>query len=79
VQTHVVKIDPLSGAAHFYLGEALSRFDRLPDAFASYERATELEPTNWRAWKGAGMVLDRMGRSADAAPFYRRARDAQRG
>lgn len=77
--THVVKIDPSSGAAHFYLGEALSRFDRLPDAFASYERATELEPTNWRAWKGAGMVLDRMGRSADAATFYRRARDAQRG
>jgi len=77
--THVVKIDPSSAAAHFYLGEALSRFDRLPEALAAYERATELEATNWRAWKGAGMVLDRLGRSADAATFYRRARDVQRG
>ena len=77
--THVVKIDPSSAAAHFYLGDALSRFDRLPEALAAYERATELEATNWRAWKGAGMVLDRLGRSADAATFYRRARDVQRG
>jgi hypothetical protein len=29
--------------------------------------------------KGVGIVLDRMGRPADAATFYRRARDAQGG
>lgn len=74
----VVKHDPLSGPAHFYLGEALSKLDRLGEALEAYHRAAELEPDNWRAFKGVGIVLDRMGRPAEAAEFYRRARDGQR-
>jgi Flp pilus assembly protein TadD len=77
--SHLVKINPLSGPAHFYLGEALNKIDSLQDAYLAYERAAELEPENWRALKGVGIVLDRMGRPADAATFYRRARDAQSG
>lgn len=75
----VVKLDSLSGPGHFYLGEAMSKLDRLGEALEAYHRAAELEPDNWRAFKGVGIVLDRMGRPAEAAEFYRRARDGQRG
>jgi superkiller protein 3 len=75
----VAKVDPHSAQAHFYLGEALNKLDRLDDALAAYQRAAELEPENFRALKGVGIVFDRMGRPADAATFYRRARDAQGG
>jgi Flp pilus assembly protein TadD len=75
----VVKHDPASGQAHFYLGEALSKLDRLGEALEAYHRAAELEADNWRAFKGVGIVLDRMGRPTEAAEFYRRARDGQRG
>ncbi len=75
----VVKHEPASGQAHFYLGEALSKLDRLGEALEAYHRAAELEADNWRAFKGVGMVLDRMGRPTEAAEFYRCARDGQRG
>jgi Flp pilus assembly protein TadD len=76
---NVARLTPQSAAGHFYLGEALNKLDRLDEALAAYERASDLEPGNWRALKGVGIVLDRMGRPADAAAFYRRARDAQSG
>jgi tetratricopeptide (TPR) repeat protein len=75
----VAKLDLASAQAHFYLGEALNKLDRLPEALEAYQHAAELEPQNFRALKGVGIVLDRLGRPADAAAFYRRARDAQGG
>ena len=75
----LVKLDVASAQTHFYLGEALNKLDRLPEALVAYEKAAELDPVNWRALKGVGIVLDRMGRPADAAAYYRRARDAQGG
>ena len=75
----VARLDPRSSQAQFYLGEALSKIDRLEGALGCYQRAAELEPGNYRALKGVGIVLDRMGRPGDAAEFYRRARDAQGG
>ena len=66
--------DPL---AHFYLGEALNHVDQLAAALAAYERATLLDPSGWRAFKGVGIVLDRLGRPTDAAVAYRRMREAQ--
>lgn len=69
---------PHHAQAHYYLGEALNHADRLEEAKASYKKAAELDPENWRALKGIGIVLDRLGRSADAAPWYRRAREIQR-
>lgn len=69
---------PDDAVAHYYVGEVLNHSDKLQGALAAFERAAELEPDNWRALKGVGIVLDRLGRSAEAAPFYRRSRDAQR-
>lgn len=63
--------------AHFYLGEALNHVDQLAGALAAYERATKLDPANWRAYKGVGIVLDRLGRPADAAVAYRHMREVQ--
>ncbi len=63
--------------AHFYLGEALNHVDQLAAALTAYERATRLDPGNWRAFKGVGIVLDRLGRPSDAAVAYRHMREAQ--
>jgi Flp pilus assembly protein TadD len=63
--------------AHFYLGEALNHVDQLAAALQAYERATRLDPANWRAFKGVGIVLDRLGRPTDAAVAYRYMREAQ--
>lgn len=72
------QLAPESAITHYFVGEALNHTDKLPGALAAYERAAELEPDHWRALKGVGIILDRLGRSTEAAVFYRRARDAQR-
>ncbi len=71
-------LSPENATAHYFIGEALNHTDDLEGALAAYQRAAELEPDHWRALKGVGIVLDRLGRSGEAAVFYRRARDAQR-
>jgi len=68
---------PDDSLAHFYLGEALNHVDQLAAALQAYERATQLDPANWRAFKGVGIVLDRLGRPTDAAVAYRHMREAQ--
>ncbi len=73
-----VALVPDNATAHYFIGEALNHTDDKKGALAAYERAAELEPDNWRALKGVGIVLDRLGRSTEAAPFYKRAREAQR-
>lgn len=74
----VVATDNTIATAHYFLGEALNKTDDLAGALTSFQRAAELEPDHWRALKGVGIVFDRMGRPSEAAPYYRRARDAQR-
>jgi Flp pilus assembly protein TadD len=73
-----IALEESNASAHYFMAEALNHTDDLAGALASYERAAALEPDHWRALKGVGIVLDRLGRSAEAAPYYRRARDAQR-
>ena len=73
-----VAADPSRGDAQYYLGEAYNHIDDLPAALVAYEAAATLQPTNMRALKGIGIVLDRMGRPAEAAAAYRRARDSQK-
>jgi Flp pilus assembly protein TadD len=68
---------PDDALAHFYLGEALNHVDQLAPALAAYERATVLDPGSWRAFKGVGIVLDRLGRPTDASLAYRSMREAQ--
>jgi Flp pilus assembly protein TadD len=69
---------PDHAVAHYYIGEALNHIDDKQGALEAYQRAAEIEPDHWRALKGVGIVLDRLGRSSEAAVFYRRAREAQR-
>ena len=69
---------PESAVGHYHLGEALNQTNDAQGALAAYRRATELDPQFWRAHKGLGVVLDRLGRSAEAAEHHRRAREAQR-
>jgi Flp pilus assembly protein TadD len=73
-----VALAPDNATAHYFIGEALNHTDDLQGALAAYQRAAELESDHWRALKGVGIVLDRLGRSTEAAAYYRRARDAQR-
>jgi len=73
-----VELDPSSSQAHYYLGEAYNQTDQLKPALASYEETVKLQPTNYRALKGVGIVLDKLGRPAEATAAYQRARDAQR-
>ena len=73
-----IALAPDNAVGQYFIAEALNQTDDLRGALAAYQRAAELEPDHWRALKGVGIVLDRLGRSTDAADFYRRARDAQR-
>jgi len=72
-----VAADPQHPAAHYHLGDAYNAVDDLPAALGAYERAAQLEPTNARPLLRIGVVLDRLGRNAEAAAAYRRARAAQ--
>ena len=69
--------DPLSVTGRYFLGEALNQTDDLRGALEAYEAALAIDPSHWRALKGMGKVLDRLGRSTEAAAYHRRAREAQ--
>jgi Tfp pilus assembly protein PilF len=73
-----VASDPKCAAAHNHHRDAYNSIDELPAALTAYEAASTLEPKNDRALKRIGVVLDRMGRPAEAAAAYQRARAAQR-
>ena len=73
---HALKFDPRFASAHYHLGDAYNSVDDLPAALSAYETAAQLEPTNDRPLLRIGVVLDRMGRPAEAAAAYRRARAA---
>jgi len=73
-----ISIDPNKAAAHYQLGETYNQTDRLPEALEAYETAARLQPDNWRAMKGVGIVLDRLGNPEAAAAAYKRAKDAQK-
>jgi Tfp pilus assembly protein PilF len=72
-----IAADPKHAAAHYHLGDAYNSVDDLPAALSAYETAAKLEPQNDRPLMRIGVVLDRMGRPAEAAAAYRRARAAQ--
>ncbi|MGH9884491.1 MAG: tetratricopeptide repeat protein [bacterium] len=50
----------------------------MTDALEAYESAVKLQPDHWRALKGIGVILDRLGRPQDATAAYQKAREAQR-
>jgi hypothetical protein len=66
-----VDLKPGSGAYHDALGTGLRLAGRLEEAAASYEQAIALEPY-WAAPRyNLAIVLDNLGRKADAARRYR--------
>lgn len=69
---------PNQALAHYQLGEAYNQTDQLIPALTAYENAARLQPENWRAQKGIGIVLDRLGRPTEAAAAYQKAREAHR-
>lgn len=69
---------PNQALAHYQLGEAYNQTDQLLRALSAYETAAALQPENWRALKGIGIVLDRLGRPTEAAVAYQKSRDAHR-
>lgn len=73
-----VELDASNPQGHYYLGEAYNQTDQLKLGLASYEEAVRLQPMNYRALKGVGIVLDKLGRPAEATAAYQRAREAQR-
>lgn len=73
-----VELDPSRATSHYFLAEAYNQTDRTDEALAQYETVVHLEPDNWRALKGVGIVLDKMGRPAEATLAYKRAREVQR-
>jgi len=73
-----ISLDPNKAAAHYQLGETYNQTDPLQEALDAYETAARLQPENWRAMKGIGIVLDRMGKPEAATAAYQRAKDAQR-
>ena len=76
VDVQVARAEPEWRYRH--LGDAYNSIDELPSALSAYEAAAQLEPGNDRALKRIGVVLDRMGRPAEAAAAYQRARAATR-
>jgi len=66
-------LTPDDSSVQYYLGEAYNHVDELMPALTAYERAAELDPSNWRALKGVGIVLDRLGRRDEATEAHRRA------
>ena len=73
-----VELEAGHAAGHYYLAEAYNQTDQLKLALSAYEDAVKLQPNNWRALKGVGIVLDKLGRPAEATAAYQRAREAQR-
>jgi Flp pilus assembly protein TadD len=73
-----VTLDPTRVVAHYQLGDAYNQTDRLTDALEAYESAAKLQPDHWRALKGIGVILDRLGRPHEATAAYQKAREAQR-
>ncbi len=73
-----VDLAPENALAHYYLAEAYNQTDQLEKALDAYEAVAHLEPDNWRALKGVGIVLDRLGRPAEATAAYQRALEVQR-
>ena len=56
------ELDAANAAAFYYLGDAYNHTDALGAALEAFEAAVRLQPDNWRALKGVGIVLDRMRR-----------------
>ncbi len=60
----------LIARAHFNLGNALANQNKLNQAISEYLRATQAEPSYWRAHYGLGWACERLGQTERAIAAY---------
>ena len=77
--TWVCERDPEDGNIQYYLGESLNRMGRYDDAIGPLELATQLRPSDPRAFYTLGRLYDRRHLPEAAAEMYRRATELHRG
>lgn len=65
-------IDDANSQANLLLGYVQLGQDRLSEAYASFARASQLDPTDTVSLCMVGLTLDRLGRGSQAAACYRR-------
>jgi class 3 adenylate cyclase/Flp pilus assembly protein TadD len=58
---------------YYTLGQYYLLESRWEEAFASYRKAAELKPKDYRLWGNAGLALKRKGKTLEAAYFLTRA------
>lgn len=61
---------PASAEGHFQLGVWFYEEERLSDAIESFKKAMALDAANFKAVANAGLVLERMNKSAEALALY---------
>ena len=61
-----IRLDPGSGAAHRALATVRRSLKQLTEAIGSFEKATALDPRNWRNHLGLAETLMELGRVEDA-------------
>lgn len=71
-----IEADPGNVAAWYALSEALTGLKDLAAAEAALRRTLEISPSHARASHLLGRVLDRLGRTEEAAAMYQRARES---
>jgi tetratricopeptide (TPR) repeat protein len=64
---------PDDAALHFDLGQALMQEQRLGDAAVSFQRAAELDPSDWSGAFALGTVLYQQGRKEEALSWWKEA------
>ena len=57
--------------AWYYLGYANGKLNRLNEAFVSYRRTLQIEPSHARAYVGVGQILIQQGNRDEAIRYYR--------
>ena len=71
-----VTLSPDFAQARVFLGQALLSSDSLSAALVEYKKATELDPTNGAALRGAAFVHIKRGEHGQAVTLLRQATDA---
>ena len=71
-----LEIDPANVAGWYTLSEALTGLKDLAAAESALRKTLELSPSHARASHLLGRVLDRLGRTDEAAAMYQRARES---
>jgi len=66
-----LSLDPANAKAHNTLGVMAAQEGRLDEAIADWRKAAELNPNDYQTLFNLATTLDKLGRRAEAEPFYR--------